>query len=134
MPRDPISEIHSPGKRSWESIGEVTQSCCDRSESPDQYSENDSWEEEDSRGCLDIMKVFIGFSRDDSSEEGSGNRLREEESSLRIVPRDHRPVEGRDDHPTDHSSRDDVEIIFPFLTFVLEWIREFILSKYIPIE
>ncbi len=83
---------------------------------------------------MDIMEVFIDLSGDHSSEERSGNRFREENPSLRIASGDHRSIEGRYDHPTDHRSSNDVEIVFPFLTLTREGIREFILSENFPIK
>lgn len=44
MSSDPVTEIYSPGQCSRESVGEVTESGHDRSDSPHEDSEDNTWE------------------------------------------------------------------------------------------
>lgn len=129
MSGNTVSEVHSPRKRSGKSIGEVAKSCGDSTESSDKYPEHDTREEEDARRSFDVMEIFIELCRDNPTKEGSSDGLGEEESSLWIVSRYHRPIKCRDNHPTEHRSSEYIEIVFSPLSRRGEWIWELIFSE-----
>jgi hypothetical protein len=134
MPHDSISEIHPPREIGRKSVGKISYSDHDCTDTSYQYTEDDSWKKEDTSWHRDGMEIFIHFSGNDPTEESSGDGLREEDASWRIPPGDHRSIECGDDDPSEHRSCDDEEIIFDLLTPTREWIRELRRRKNLPIE
>lgn len=112
MSRYPVSEVYSPRKRSGKSIGEVSESRGDGTKSSDEYSEHDTWEEEDASRGFDMVEVFVEFCSNNTTKECSSDGLGKEESSLWIVSWYHRPIKCRDNHPAEHRSSEYIEIVF----------------------
>lgn len=73
MYRYSISEVHRPREIGWESVGKVTNACCNRSKSTDKYTEDNSWEEKYPRRCFDMMKIFEKLSGYNPSKKSSGD-------------------------------------------------------------
>lgn len=134
MSHKSIAEIHSPGKKRRESVGKVSNSRGDCPEPSDENSENNSWEEENSGRCLDIIEPFEKLGSDNSAKKSSRNGLREDDSLDRIASWNHGSIECRDDNTPEHGSSYDIEIIFNFLTLIPKWIRKLFFSDDFPIK
>lgn len=113
MARDAVSEIHSPGKRSREAVGEIPDAQNVGAYPSGKDAGDDSRKEKHARRTGDSEVFLDGLRRDYASENRARDGLGNDDGAFGIPTRNHESVESRDERPAEHGTGDDRKVVMP---------------------